>query len=320
MKIRLFIVAFFLLMSSRLSAQYVPHVMVEGEIVRDGANLSDGLLLELRGINSLETAQRTEVIDGRFEIPNVAIGEYEVRIFNSRGKIVYQDDTRVSEAHAWLIIHLIDERKTQPPSSQPTVVSVQRLLHPIPAKAAAEFQRADEASRSGDVNKSMQHLQKALGIYPDYVEAHNNLGVAYMNLGQYDKAADEFRKAVALDPAADRAYSNLALSLSDLGRFEEAEVAVRKALQLAPNSIVTRYVLGRVLFAQNKNTPEMLDSFQKSVEQFPLAHLFLAQILVDRGSRVEAAAELQRYLETGKQERRTEVQGWLRLLTPSQKP
>jgi Flp pilus assembly protein TadD len=95
-------------------------------------------------------------------------------------------------------------------------------------------------------------LRKALEIDPDYMEAHNNLGVRYMALHRFEDAAAEFRGATELDPAAEKAFANLAGALLLLGRDTEAEAAARRAVALDGTSVQGRYVLGRVLAAEGK--------------------------------------------------------------------
>ncbi len=59
-------------------------------------------------------------------------------------------------------------------------VSTRELF--IPSKAIKELQRSQTALHSGDIRSSAQHLEKALQIYPHYLEAHNNLGSRYIEL------------------------------------------------------------------------------------------------------------------------------------------
>src|SRR5215467_8635992 len=87
------------------------------------------------------------------------------------------------------------------PSRMPNprgTVSSRELL--IPPKALKELQRSQDALVSGDVRSSALHLEKALHIYPAYLEGHNDLGSRYFALGEYQKAAAEFQQAIDIDP------------------------------------------------------------------------------------------------------------------------
>ena len=61
-------------------------------------------------------------------------------------------------------------------------------------------------------------LKGILAIFPDYMEARNDLGVQYMQQRAYEQAAAEFQQAVKLDPAAAKPIANLALARIALRR------------------------------------------------------------------------------------------------------
>jgi tetratricopeptide (TPR) repeat protein len=318
-KVSVFITTF-LMFGSSLSAQNdLPRVTIRGEVVRAGGSIPDGLRVELRSLTNARPPFRIPVTyDGSFEYRNVEIGEYELEITDRAGDVIHEDFIKVRETGTRFVVYLPERRRELP--SGPNVISVQKLLHPVPSKAAEEFARSSDASSAGDLKKSIQHLEKAVRIYPDYLEAHNNLGVAYMRLNQFDKAAAEFGKAIALDPTSDKVHLNLGLTLLALGRLSEAEVSARKAVELAPRSVAAHYALGQVLFGQQKMTDEALDTLRKTEEQFPLARLLVAHILLVRRAIPDATAELQAYLASGHPDKRQDVQAWLELLARAPKP
>jgi len=73
-------------------------------------------------------------------------------------------------------------------------------------------------------------LDQAVGAYLEALErdpnnkfAHNNLGVVYMQKGQYAKAAQHFERVLAIDPSYDKAMLNLGIIYDDhLGDKEKA--------------------------------------------------------------------------------------------------
>ena len=131
-----------------------------------------------------------------------------------------------------------------PPKVGNTVSTRELLLTP---KALKELQRSQAAYLSGDIRASAQHLEKALLIYPGYLEAHNNLGSRYVALGEYEKAAAEFQQAINIDSGIVEPFNNLSVALFLLQRYPEAEIAARRALALDPNNSTSRYMIGCVL-------------------------------------------------------------------------
>ena len=68
----------------------------------------------------------------------------------------------------------------------------------VSRKALREFEQAAKESASGSPAKAIVHLQKAIREQPDYFEAHNNLGVQYQKLRQWDQAIQSYRRAIEL--------------------------------------------------------------------------------------------------------------------------
>jgi len=171
----------------------------------------------------------------------------------------------------------------------------------------------------GDTPTTIEHLEQAIRIYPDYADAHNDLAARYVGLGQYERAASEFQKAVALDPECAACLVNLSSALGALRRYPEAEGAARRALEMDSNSVPAHFNLGQALAAQEKNTPEAREHLQKAVGQFPESRLPLARVLVRQGAITEAVAELREYLKSGNSQRRELVEYWLARLSEARR-
>ena len=54
---------------------------------------------------------------------------------------------------------------------------------------------------------------------PDYAEAHNNLGLAYVAQGRLNDAVREYQLALESDPENAETYNNLAISYLDSGKL-----------------------------------------------------------------------------------------------------
>ena len=208
-------------------------------------------------------------------------------------------------------------RVRKPEGAKP--VSVGELL--VPAKAAKEVQRSEKALQSGNIRGSAEHLEKAVQIYPDYVQAHNLLGTRYMSLGDYQQAVAEFQKAAAIDPNLAPTYLSLSVAFFFLGNYSDAEAPARRALELDPENTPTRYVLARSLIQQGKGTPEALDLLRQSEGKFPNASLVLAEVLFHRGDIPQTVAELHQYLNAPQDaDNKQRAACWLAQLTQAALP
>ncbi len=192
-------------------------------------------------------------------------------------------------------------------------VSTRELL--IPPKAVKELRRSQTALRTGDIRSSAQHLERALQIYPHYLEAYNNLGGRYIELHEYEKAAVEFQKAIEIDPRVMQPFNNLSVAFFLLKRYPDAEAAARRALDLDPHNSTSRYMLGCILATEKRNPLEAMEMLRQTKREFPDSRLLLAEILLRRGAVDEAENELREYLSVPGAEKKQNVERWLARLT-----
>ena len=181
----------------------------------------------------------------------------------------------------------------------------------IPPRAMKELQRSQSAFLSGDVRSSARHLERALQIYPHYLEAHNSLGSRYIELREYEKAAAEFQKAIDLDPRVMQPFNNLSVALFLLQHYPDAEIAARRALDLDPHNSAAQYMLGCILATEKRNPSEAMELLRENEVEFPDARLLLTQILIRQGAVNEAKNELREYLKVPGVEKKQKVECWL---------
>jgi eukaryotic-like serine/threonine-protein kinase len=108
------------------------------------------------------------------------------------------------------------------------------------------------ASVTGEQEKALQTYLEWTQAYPNDDTAHNNLGVIYSTLGQFEKAAEETRETIRLAPNV-VGYGNLIGSYLALNRFDEAkqtfDAAIADKLD-GPGFRLQRYYLA---FVQGDN-------------------------------------------------------------------
>ena len=87
---------------------------------------------------------------------------------------------------------------------------------------------------AGDAAKSVALLEAVVAAHPDYAEAYNSLGVAYMRLGRHDQARAALRKVLDLDPTSAKAYENLGADELSVGDLAAGVDDLKRAIDLDP--------------------------------------------------------------------------------------
>ncbi len=177
----------------------------------------------------------------------------------------------------------------------------------VPAKAASEFRKSQEAFNDGKIDKAVQHLRNGIAIDPGNTDAYNDLGVIYYNINQPEKAIEAFSTMIEIDPDCFRAYVNLAFTLNAQQRYKESERVARRGLDLKKLDLKIRYLLGVSLASQRKNLEEAADNLTMAADEFPEARLELSRMFVEKGEFDRAMQELQRFTQERKLGEKTGV-------------
>lgn len=111
--------------------------------------------------------------------------------------------------------------------------------------------------------------QKALIADPDYVEAHNALGVVYSSQGDYSLALEHFQKAIELTPTATYLHNNLGYAYLLQERYREAADAFREALHFDPSNSKASRNLATVQKRMGLSEQDAIASIDPAIEQRP---------------------------------------------------
>ena len=80
-------------------------------------------------------------------------------------------------------------------------------------------------------------FKKALHADDKFVEAYNNIGVAYSHIGDEKKAVENYTLAIRLKKDYANGYNNLASHYDDLGQYSEAVINYNYALKFNPENL-----------------------------------------------------------------------------------
>ena len=115
------------------------------------------------------------------------------------------------------------------------------------------------------------NLEKAVRMSGDtvradvFIDALNDLALAYTAQGNYQKASENLARILAIDNNNANARANMALTFYHLKRYAEAQKLVESALQLNPNLADAYNTYGLILLAQNRYR-EAAGLFEKALQ------------------------------------------------------
>ncbi len=280
-----------------------------GQVAGSSHLLQEGLGIELVGPDGA-VKQRTHILtNGNFDFKPAPAGSYQFRVTDVSGKLIYQQTKSLGSESNFVFLVVPDPSKRQVARD---TVSLSALQHKTPRRAWDAFRAGQKANASGDTELSIQRLQEALVIDPDFPEAHSDLAAIYAKMDRLSEALEHAETAFKLNPQLPEAGCNFALLLVSLKRYPEAENTARHMLSGGYYVSVLQSVLAISLIEQRKDITEALEYLGRAVTELPFVRLLAAHALAESGRRDLAAIQVKEYLRSSAHDcERPALEAWL---------
>lgn len=170
----------------------------------------------------------------------------------------------------------------------------------VPQPAVDFYKKAVEFAKTGDHKAAIEQLLLAIDEYSKFMQAYSDLGVAYVQLKEYEKADEAFQAALKITPEAFKPLLGRGIVLTCLNKFKEAEQILQSALKLNKQSPVGHYYLAIAVSNQNRfdeGEKEFLTSLKLGGDSMREAHRYLAVIYSAKNDKKRELEELQAYLK-----------------------
>jgi len=142
------------------------------------------------------------------------------------------------------------------PIGEKDVLPVRNQKNTLGAKAnfiEEDYYKIQQLISRGKINEAKEALEKLLLSDPEFVLAHNDLGVLYFQDGDKDRALKHYKRAVKLQPLNITFIKNLAdFYYVEQGRIEDALKLYNKALYLNSKDIETLLIIGHICVSLKK--------------------------------------------------------------------
>lgn len=174
-----------------------------------------------------------------------------------------------------------------------------RMLESDPNYTDAYNSRGLAYLKTAQLALAEQDLRKVLVLDPNHKFAHNNLGDLYYERKDYAGALGAYQKALDLDPAYELAFSNKGWTLYQLKRYPDAIAAFDRALVLDPKYASAYAGRGLCAYQRKEYTAAEAD-FKQAIQyspQYLQAHYNLGLVYHDTDRYPEALAQYQKAIE-----------------------
>lgn len=152
----------------------------------------------------------------------------------------------------------------------------------------------------GEFTEAYQEYHRALSLKPAYADPMINLGRLFLGMSQLDSAEYYLQLAREISPSLPQIYINLANLNRQRGDIVAAERTYLAGLEVAPNSAPLNNNLG-TLYLQMQRKIAARQFFEKALEadrDYPEANVNLANMYIEEGRRDEAIALYRRAIES----------------------
>ena len=204
--------------------------------------------------------------DGACTFRETPYGDYRLIITDSRNTAVYEDLVTVSQYGPSTSIRLPEH--PLPPGGP---VSLNRLQHPPTRQAYSAMRSAQRFSQAGDYRRAAGELQKAVNLSPDFADAHWNLAVQYIRLGELQQSVDESRRGMQLEKPGAPQLCNLAYAQLQLKQYAEAIQSATASLRVEPDYAQAHFVLGVILAQRRETLSDGISHLERAARSLPAA-------------------------------------------------
>lgn len=244
---------------------------------------------------------------GKFAFSNLAPAMYSVRVRQQGYRDAQQNVDMTTVSSGLVLLQLLRDAAASTSTTMTGSINAN-----VPPAAQKEFDKGVAALAEGGKDKiaaAARSFEKAVSIYPKFVEARLKLGTAYMDLEQWDKAEKALLGTVEVDPKAFNALFALSEIYLRENKTAEAEKVLVQGLAIQDASYLGHLNLARVNWEKARAVKDLMAAkpmLEKAYEEVKRAlvlnpdlagaHLLKGNLLLRVSRAADAVTEFNAYL------------------------
>ncbi|HEY0377743.1 MAG TPA: tetratricopeptide repeat protein [Pyrinomonadaceae bacterium] len=275
---------------------------VEVYLRAKGASVNGVHVRLIRQSGMMPVADTFSDQDGRIKFTGLLPGEYTVETiesdkFEATATRVTVRPIEFTPKPTSVSVYIDLPARKRPDMAAPGVVLADVDLK-VPDAALKRYRKGTELLRAGNRDDAVEEFKAAVQAYPQYYAARLELGRQLRAQLLFNEAEEALRPLGEIAPKRAEPRIEYAIVLLALKRPREASGQLRRALELEEANWVTHLYLGWALLEIEPEEAER--HFKRALElderKAAQAHLSLARLAYQRGSRPDSVRHLEAYL------------------------
>jgi tetratricopeptide (TPR) repeat protein len=144
------------------------------------------------------------------------------------------------------------------------------IVSAVPVEVLNIYNKALDYSNRGDLNTALNEYKRALDIYPEFIEAYNNMGEIYARTGRNELAMSTYQQALGIDRNY-RLLLNLGVEYYNHSDYKTALNYFKESLSRKPDFLEGNFYTGLAFF--NLKEQRLAENHFKNVVQIDRKHL-----------------------------------------------